>query len=252
MSMEKNLKVFREKDLRALKARIHKIERPKKRRSESLTLGLKAIDSTLPEGGIASSAVHEVTGSSGNGFAAFLAGQACRSNQPILWCVEGDSSKMLYGPGLVVFGIKMELLIMARCRGTDEILWAMEEGLREKSIGLVVGGLSKSVSLTASRRLQLAAEAGCTIGLILHDGLSEEIVAPSAVTTRWRVNSLPTLKNGTMNNKTHWGLSLCRCRSVAKKRSWDVEWDNATNTLALVSDAKCGTLASSNKACLKN
>ena len=62
MSMGKNLKVFREKDLRALKARIHKIERPKKRRSESLTLGLKAIDSTLPEGGIASSAVHEVTG----------------------------------------------------------------------------------------------------------------------------------------------------------------------------------------------
>ncbi len=250
--MEKNLNIFRGKDLRALKAQIHEIERPKKRRSESLTLGLKAIDSTLPEGGIATSAVHEVTGNSGNGFAAFLAGQACRSNRPILWCVENDSSKMLYGPGLGVFGVKMDLLIIVRCLRTDEILWAMEEGLKERSIGLVVGELSKSVSLTASRRLQLAAESGCTIGLILHDGVSEEIAAPSAVTTRWRVDSLPTLKSGTMNNKTRWGLSLCRCRSVTKKRSWDVEWDNAANTLALVSDAKCGTLASPNQVCLKN
>ena len=64
--------------------------------SSSLALGLKAVDSVLPEGGIARSAVHEVTGSSGNGLAAFLAGQVCRLNKPILWCVEDYSQNTVW------------------------------------------------------------------------------------------------------------------------------------------------------------
>ena len=133
------------------------------------------------------SAVHEVTGSSGNGFAAFLAGQVCCLNKPILWCVEDYSLKILYGPGLAAFGVKNEF-----CDGTlsrKVKFWAMEEGLREKALGMVIGELTESVSLTASRRLQLAAEAGCTIGLVLHDRMSREIAAPSVVRTRWRVDS---------------------------------------------------------------
>ena len=240
------MKALRKKDLSALKAQIDKMERLKKPSSSSLALGLKAVDSVLPEGGIARSAVHEVTGSSGNGFAAFLAGQVCRLNKPIVWCVEDYSPKILYGPGLAAFGVKMNLFVMARCRGRGEILWAMEEGLREKALGMVIGELTESVSLTASRRLQLAAEAGCTIGLVLHDRMSREIAAPSVVRTRWRVDSRPTHSNDTINNGTRWCLSLCRCRSVARKHIWDVEWDNAANTLALAADAEHRALASSN------
>lgn len=248
------MKAFRKEELRALEARIHRIERPQARRAGAVSLGLMPLDRSLPAGGLAKAAVHEVTGSAGGGFAAMMAGRVCREGKAVLWCVEEGATAALYGPGLAAFGVATERLVVARCRGTDEMLWAMEEGLREKALGLVIGEPASSgvrpapVSLTASRRLQLAAEAGGTMGLILCRGVDNGALAPSAVTTRWQVDSRPAF--GISDTKTRWRLALRRCRGAEKETSWDVEWDDAAHTLALAADAGCGTLVSPNQTSL--
>ena len=56
---------------------------------------IPAIDAALPGGGLASGAVHEVTGSAAGGFVSMLAGQ---TNGPVLWCVMARSGADLYGP----------------------------------------------------------------------------------------------------------------------------------------------------------
>lgn len=236
------MKAFKKEELRALEARIHRIERPKARGAGAVTLGLVPLDRSLPEGGLATAAVHEVTGSAGGGFAALIAGRVCRAGKPVLWCVEAGSKAVLYGPGLAAFGVATERLVIVQCRTADEMLWAMEEGLREEAVGLVIGEPAKPVSLTASRRLQLAAEAGGTTGLILCRGEVGGALAPSAVTTRWRADSRPAFGNGA--SKTRWQLALRRCRGAERETSWDVEWDDAAHTLALAADAGGGELVS--------
>ena len=235
------MNVPRKKELRALQARIHHLERPKERSVGILGLGIEALDEALPDGGLAKAAVHEVTGSSAGGFAAMLAGKFCKAGKPVLWCVGVASKAALYGPGLAAFGVSPDRLIVVHCRAVDEMLWAMEEGLREEVVGLVIGEPVKPVSMIASRRLQLAAETGGTMGLILCRDKTEGVLAPSAVTTRWQVDGIPSLGRSALYGKpraeTGWRLELRRCRGAGKEYNWDVEWDDAACTLALAADA---------------
>ena len=55
---------------------------------------------------------------------------------------------------------------MVRATRPADLLWAMEEGLRTPGIGAVLGEI-RQLDLTASRRLQLAAESGGGVGLVL-------------------------------------------------------------------------------------
>jgi protein ImuA len=242
------MKPLGKEELKALKAQILRIERPQARLAGALATGCAEIDDVLPEGGLAKAAVHELTGSAAGGFAAMLAG---RSEKPVLWCVADGAAAELYGPGLAAFGVAAERLVIARCRSADDMLWAMEEGLREPALGLVIGEPSQRVSLTASRRLQLAAEAGGGLGIILcrghADSNSAGALAPSAVASRWQVDSAPALSSlGPLGPLGHgaaarWQLRLLRCRG-GDINFWGVEWDDAAHTLALAADAGRGGL----------
>ena len=235
------MKLLKKDEIRALRARIHHLERPKERSAGVLGLGIETLDEALPNGGLEKAAVHEVTGSSAGGFAAMLAGKFCKTGKPVLWCVEAASKAALYGPGLAAFGVSPDQLIVVHCRTVAEMLWAMEEGLREEVVGLVIGESVKPLSLTISRRLQLAAETGGTMGLILCHGKTEGVLAPSAVTTRWQVDSIPSFGRGVLYGKlcaeTSWRLGLRRCRGAEQEYNWDVEWDDAACNLALATDA---------------
>jgi protein ImuA len=264
------MKAFKKEELKALQARIHRIERPKERSAGVLGLGAGAIDDALPEGGLSKAAVHEVMGSAASGFAAMLVG---RTKKTALWCVEAGLKTALYGPGLAAYGVATERLVIVHCRGADEMLWAMEEGLREEALGLVIGEPVRPVSLIASRRLQLAAETGGTMGLILcrgggtcgtggkgdtHDGEGvdgrEGVLAPSAVSTRWQVDSVPAMGQAAsrpwMQAATKWQLALRRCRGADHTNSWTVEWDDAARDIALVTDVCHRGLVSPPEHCL--
>src|SRR5438045_6212232 len=117
--------------LAALRERIRHIEQPASH--GVLPLGVAAIDRVLPDGGLALGAVHEILGIDGDeedGAAAcgFIAGLLARLRMgSVLWCLKRPD---LYGPGLLAHGLDPARLVIVTVPRDEDILWAIEEGLR--------------------------------------------------------------------------------------------------------------------------
>src|SRR5271170_7408222 len=145
--------------LAALQDRIRRIERGEALRHGVLPFGVAAIDRALPGGGLAQGALHELHGAGadeedGAAAAGFAAGIAGRLDAGIvLWCLKhGD----LYGPGLAEHGLDPARIVTVRAARDDDILWALEEGLRAPGVAAVIGEIGR-LPMVAGRRLQLAA-----------------------------------------------------------------------------------------------
>ncbi len=204
-------------------------------------LGDPTLDGGLPWGGLPRGALHEVAGrrdGAAAGFAAALlarfAGAGGRDNARagadgsaggmVLWCqpaAEAYEAGMAYGPGTAAFGLAARRLVVLRARRPVELLWAMEEGLRCPGVAAVLGEVAE-IDLSASRRLQLAAEAGGAAGLLVRPRLDD--LAPSVALTRWRVRPAPSRAVDVGVGIARWAVELWRCRGGAP-RGWDLEWD---------------------------
>src|SRR5580704_3343108 len=212
----------------ALQDRIRRIERPGGLRHGVLPFHVAAIDRVLPGGGLALGVVHEVLGSgadeedgaAASGFAAGIAGRI--GPGLVLWALKrGD----LYGPGLAEHGLDPARIVRVTAPRDDDILWALEEGLRAPGsfggIAAVVGEIGR-LPMVAGRRLQLAAERSGITALVLrrwHSGAEAyaERNRPSAAVTRWRVASIPSLPDPELNYEPgigtpRWRVELVRCR----------------------------------------
>jgi len=159
-----------------------------------LPFGIDAIDDHLPGGGLARGALHEIFAADAGiatAFCALLAGRLANDteNHAILWCERPWTldAGALYGPALLQFGIDPARMILVRPRRDADALWAMEEGLRCGRIAAVVGEIT-DMSLTASRRLQLAAEETGVTALMLRPKTDRP--TPSAAVTRWRLDAV--------------------------------------------------------------
>jgi len=197
-----------------------------------LSTGVTALDASLPGRGLALAAVHEVQGSAAAGFALHLLASGLSGEDCILWCVPEGRRDPLYGPGLWQTGIDPRRLVVAVCRDRDEVLWTVEEALKSGSVAAVVAQMDKDrsrggpvsgkpVDLTVSRRLQLAAEAGGGLGIILSEGGGA--LGPSAAATRWRVDPAPLFD---MRDRACWQIALLRVRGGAvPDKDWRVRVD---------------------------
>ena len=147
-------------ELRTWLARKEQHDRPA---AAMLPFGVAAIDEHL-RGGLALGHLHEVIESGAAseyaGLATlFAAGIVARIPGPVLWCLRGRD---LFAPALARIGLHPDRVIYCETWNDRDVLPAMEEGLRCKGLAGVVGEVTK-LSLTASRRLQLAAgETGVT------------------------------------------------------------------------------------------
>ena len=141
-------------------------------------LGLPAIDAAL-QGGLARRRPARA-GPGGPaqlgaaaGFALALAALATAGGRTALW-IQTDfaalEAGMPYGPGLDLFGLPMERLLILRVARPLDVLWAFEEALKSRALAAVLAELPETgaaADLTATRRLSLAARAGGGLGLLL-------------------------------------------------------------------------------------
>jgi protein ImuA len=172
------------------------IEGEGQRRRPLLPFGLAELDERLA-GGLRLDALHEVAGEGcgwGDDAAAvlFMAGIAARTKGPILWAVR---SRDLFAPGLYQAGLDPSRVLYAEARDDAELLALMEEGLRHRGLAAVIGE-AKRVGMASTRRLQLAAEGGSTVALLLKRAArqgGDPLELPSAAVTRWRVSSAPSV-----------------------------------------------------------
>src|SRR5262252_5729791 len=156
----------------SLRERIRCLEGRARQRRAVLPFGINAIDERLPEGGLALGALHEVAGG-GNGAAdgaaaaLFAAGIAARTRGRVLWCVTRQD---LFAPALASAGLTPDRVIYVEAGDEKSLLACFEEGLRHggshRGLGAVVAEVAR-LSMTASRRLQLAAEGSGAIGIAI-------------------------------------------------------------------------------------
>ena len=206
----------------ALRSEIRALEQSRRAgRAESLPFGLEAIDRRLAAGGLVVSALHEIAGAS-PGLAAeaaanlFAAAAAARSGSEgegtVLWAL---TRRDLFAPGLAQAGLMPERVLYAECRRDEEVLAVMEEGLRHGGLCAVVGEAGR-VAMAATRRLQLAAEEGGTMALMLKRWRrfgEDPLALPSAAVTRWRVAPAPSAPLPAPGvGRARWSLELARQR----------------------------------------
>ncbi|MGI4952192.1 MAG: ImuA family protein [Janthinobacterium lividum] len=227
------------KTLERLRGSIARIERATLDPVDILPFGIPEIDAALPGGGLPVAALHEVSGTGIDlEFAAapalFAAGILARRPGPVLWVLQQTD---LFAPALAAAGLHPDRVIYAEAGHADALL-AMEEGLRHPGLASVVAEVSAPVSLTVSRRLHLAAQAGGAIALLLRRRADAE--GALAAVTRWRIGpqpSAPPLPHAPETpglGRLCWHLELTRCRG-GRTGSWMVEACDASGCLGLVS-----------------
>lgn len=186
-------------------------------------------------------ALHEVAGG-GNGAvdgaaaALFAAGVVARTKGKVLWCVTRQD---LFAPAIAQVGLSPGRVIYVEAGDEKAVLEAFEEGMRHGGLGGIVAEVAK-LSMTASRRLQLAAESSGAIGIAIRRWRRHTEAAdfgqPTAAVTRWRVSTLPSRRLPVPGvGRPRWLVELMRCRG-AEAADFEVEACDAKGRLSVFSD----------------
>lgn len=166
--------------------------------------------------------MHEAEGAGRRVFALY---QALHHPGPLFWVQRGHERGLPFLWGLPP-GVGDRLYLIHAAAEAD-LLWAVEETLRSPAVGLVVAEPQEPLSLTAGRRLQLAAEAGRTTAIML----IRQGAGCNASETRWHCCPLPSPRGQVLHE---WRLLRDK---RGTPRSWVLDWDGRRRSVAILSEA---------------
>lgn len=160
---------------------------------------------------LAKARVHEAQGLGRYAFAVY---QTLRHRGPLIWVVPNHEQHHIMPRGLPPDVCARVHII--RPQGEEDTLWALEDALRTKGVDLVVGEPDKPLSFLVGRRLQLAAEAGRSTGLML----IRQDHGSNAAETRWHCR--PTAARHRHAPRHIWTLQK---NKKGPTGAWAIEWD---------------------------
>ncbi len=223
----------------------------------ALPFGLAALDSCLPDGGLAGGALHEVVPEteaalpSAFGFIAAILAHISVNSPPPTSLHSGARKRgpgggrekvflvmpaygrrrygRLSGHGLNGLGLDPARLILVETAHRNDTLWAIAEALRSAA-PLAVAGMIDRLDLKLSQKLHLAAgDAGLPL-LLLRPAQTLEA---SAAATRWRIGAAPAARDRFgMHARPRWHLQLERARN-GRPGEWVVEYDHVAHRFSL-------------------
>jgi protein ImuA len=224
-----------------LRERIDRLSATRRACAAVLPFGIEEIDCRLPGGGLTLGALHEVAGGAngavdGAAPALFSAGIAARTRGKVLWCL---THRDLFAPALAQAGLSPARVIYVEAGDEKTLLSCFEEGLRHGGLGAVVAEVAR-LSMTASRRLQLAAEKSGSLGIAIRrwrrQADATDFGQPTAAMTRWRVSVLPSTPLPVPGvGRPRWLVELVRCRS-AESADFELESCDGKGRLAVPAD----------------
>lgn len=162
-------------------------------------------------------------------FALALAVEAA-AGRPVVWALHemmALEAGRPHGPGLHELGLRPNDLLLVRAREIKTLLTVGEDALRSCAVGAVVlsaWGDSRTLTLTASRRLSMAARTGGASMFLVRAGVDP---MPSAAETRWSVRAVAsTPLEGDAPGHPVFSATLLRSRGGwGGPRTWIMEWD---------------------------
>ena len=201
----------------------------------ALPLGASAVDRVLG-GGLMRGALHEFA-ALGEAHAAaatgFVTGVAARAAASLVWVAEDMAaleSGALHGPGLDGFGVAPERLTTVAVGQRRDLLWAMEEALRCRAVGCVVGEMRHgALDAVAVRRLSLAAAETGALALVLRAAPEDDA---STAATRWMVGAAASA-----HAQPCFAVALTRNRR-GPRGQWILEWSDSDGRFTLAAHAQ--------------
>jgi protein ImuA len=204
---------------------------------QALPFGLAALDSHLPEGGLAGGALHEVIPAAASAFAAAfgfvvaILGRLPRG-RPVIIVMPAYGLRQqgrLSGHGLNSLGLDPSRLILVETAHRKETLWAMAEALHSAAPQAVAGMIDR-LDLKTSQKLQLAAS-DCGLPLLLLR--PAQTLEASAAATRWRIGTAEAARDRFgLYARPRWHVQLERCRN-GRHGEWVVEYDHVAHRFSL-------------------
>lgn len=215
----------------ALEGQLRDLETARRRPSDDrISSGYNRLDEIIPHRGFAPGTLVEWF-SAGDGagattLAVSTAQQACRSPEDsgrVLVVV--DRRGEFFPPAAALAGIDLEQTVVVRPRtGADEI-WAIDQALRCAGVAAVLAWPDE-LDDRAFRRLQLAAEAGGGLGLLVRPGEARHQASWAEV--RLLVEPLPVAAGG-----RRLRVELLRCRGGPGSGPVELELDDETRLVHL-------------------
>jgi hypothetical protein len=186
-----------------------------------VSTGIPALEQWLPERHLAPGSLVELLSSTdGAGawtVAFFMARNACGSRK-ILVVVDGQAR--FYPPAAVAHGVDLSRLIVIHPRKLQDAALAVDQSLRTPAVGSVIGWYDR-LATPAFRRLQLAAESGGGLGLLLRPSAAQGTPTFAAL----RILVTPLVASITPRRVR---LDALRCRGGREGQSLILEIDDAT------------------------
>jgi len=197
--------------------------------------GLGALDAALPGGGIPAGSVVEIDGSRWPPWTlALLIARGIQAGDAAAEAVLIDPEGSLYPPALAGLGLDLARVAFVRPKPGREALWAFAEALAPRGSSTVKGCAVAVTAIGAgsaadARRLQLAAETGGGIGLVLGAG-GGRAVRRKAVSLG--VATLRVEPRSSDDERERWLIEVVRCRGGPAGKRAIVEVDRATLSIA--------------------
>ncbi len=146
--------------------------------------GYAELDASLPGGGWPVGAIAELMSEAmGIGELSLLLpalSRLARAGRYIAWIAP---PYLPYAPALVHWQLPLKRLLIIRTRGVQESLWAAEQTLRCPAFGAVLSWPAEIADKNV-RRLQLAAEAGGSLGILYRPARAAHEHSPAALRLR--------------------------------------------------------------------
>lgn len=121
-----------------------------------------------------------------------------------------DPEGTFYPPAAAALGVPAERIVWCRPRSRADTVWAIDQALRCRSVAAVWGTVGAWLDDRDARRLQLAAEAGATSGMILRPPAVRG--RPTFAETRLHVGLGSSLRGQCGGGPWSMKVTLDRCR----------------------------------------
>ena len=162
----------------------------------------------FPDDGLATGSLVELFSSAAGAgawtLALTLARYACGEQKTLFIA---DPECCFYPPAGGKLGLNLERTVIVRPRGVKDAMIALAQALRCPAVGTAIGTFDR-LSDRDGRRLQLSAEAGGAIGILLRPMAALD--APSFAMVRMRLDPLPASPRG-----RRLRLEMLRCRGFS-------------------------------------
>lgn len=160
------------------------------RDQSAISTGCQAMDACLPNNGYTAGSIIEylrATSGCGASYLALAAASVALQAAADKYLVIVDSHQQFYPPALLSHQIALQQVIWVRPQNQLDTVWTIDQALRTPSVAAVVADI-ENLDQREARRLQLAAQHGGGLGLLLR-GLSARH-QPSWAEVQWVVRSM--------------------------------------------------------------